>query len=440
MKRTIILLMAVVAISLQAMAGVTVENVSVRQHWPWNGLVDIDYEIVSDDAEATFLVYPKAEDKRLGKKLIMRTLSGGGADGPVKPGAYRMVWDAKADNPGFHSPDVAVSIQTVSAQAEYLVVDLSGGTNAVTFPVHFSPTGPDVANDRCRTSELWLRLVLPGTFQMGSPADELLRWSNEDLHEVTLTRPYYLGVFELTQTQWKLVMGTTNVFNYLGPCRPVDNVTFSEVRGVSANGYDDDIAAESFFGVLRSKTGMAFDLPTESQWEYACRAGTTGAWNNGTTTMNGTFGTSGSGASLSIPGDSNLAKLGRCNKNQSDGQESYTQHTKVGLYQANAWGFYDMHGNVWEWCRDAYRAQWGSLALLDPVGGDGDSSRVLRGGSFACYPTRCRSASRESWTGTSISGDMANGYTLLGVYNSYRFHLSSAIGQFGFRVGCFPVE
>ena len=437
--KTSLLLAAFAAFALDASAATSVENVTVRQHWPWNGLVDIDYEIVTDDPSATFLVYPKGEDRRLGTKAVMRTLSGDGADGPVGPGVHRLVWDAKADMPGFHTPDFAVSIQTVTADAEYLVVDLSGGTNAVTFPVHYSPTGPDIANDKCRTTELWLRLVLPGTFTMGSPADEKFRWSNEVQHQVTLTRPFYLGVFELTQTQWALVMGTTSVFQYTGPCRPVDNASFAQVRGVSANGVgnaDDDIAAASFFGVLRSKASLPFDLPTESQWEYACRAGTTTAWNDGTSVI-----ASGSGGSGFT--DDNLNRVGRNACNTSDGQESYTQHTKVGLYRPNAWGFYDMHGNVREWCRDAYRAQWSSLALIDPVGGDGSSDRVLRGGSYTCYPSASRSASRVPCTSSSISsstrlhtGYYGEGGNTSGSHASY----ASAIGQLGFRVGCFPVE
>lgn len=426
MKKAIILAAAVaVAWAWQAMGAVTVENVAVKQHWPWNGLVDIDYEIVSDDAEAQFLVYPKAEDKRLGKKVLMRTLSGAGAEGPVGPGAHRMVWDSKADMPGFHSPDVAVSIQTVSAAAEYMVVDISGGTNAVTYPVRFLSTGPDLANDACRTTELWLRLVLPGTFLMGSPSDEIMRRNNEVQHQVTLTRPYYLGVFELTQTQWNLIMGTTDVFYHTGPCRPVDKIAYSQVRGVSANGFgnaEEDISETSFLGILRRKTAMPFDLPTEAQWEYACRAGTTGAWNNGTTTS-----TSGS--------DANLNKLGRNWYNTGDGQESYTQHTKVGLYQPNAWGLYDMHGNVCEWCRDAYRAQWATNALVDPVGGDGSSSRVFRGGDWSLDSYNCRNASRGYFDASSIPSSASMPYYYPGG-NSVTY----TAGKFGFRVGCFPIE
>ena len=425
--KTSILLAAVAALPLSASAATSVENVTVRQHWPWNGLVDIDSEIVTDDPSATFLVYPKGEDRRLGTKAVMRTLSGDGADGPVGPGVHRMVWDAKADMPGFHTPDFAVSLQTVSSDAEYLVVDLSGGTNAVTFPVHYSPTGPDIANDKCRTTELWLRLVMPGTFLMGSPADEKYRSdeNNDVQHQVTLTRPFYLGVFELTQMQWQLVMGTTNAFYYTGPCRPVDSASFAQVRGVSANGFgnaNDDIAASSFFGVMRRKAALPFDLPTESQWEYACRAGTTTAWNDG----------SGVVAPGMTSQDSNLNRLGRYNWNISDGQESYTQHTKVGLYQPNAWGFFDMHGNVCEWCRDAYRAKWATDALIDPEGGDGATSRVLRGGAWSFYQSGCHSGSRTSCPSTALKNLNINpgrsGYSV------------SASGSVGFRVGCFPVE
>ena len=125
-------------------AAVTVTNVTCKQHYPWNGLVDIDYEIVSDQPEAKYWVYPKGTDNRIGKRVIMNTLSGDGATNFVGVGKHRMVWDAKADMPRFHTPDLTVTIQAISDGAKYLVIDISGGTNAVTYPVAYSSTPPDV--------------------------------------------------------------------------------------------------------------------------------------------------------------------------------------------------------------------------------------------------------------------------------------------------------
>ena len=291
MKTTTVAL-AALGLAAQVFAAVTVANVACKQRYPWNGLVDIDYEIVSDNEDATFFVYPKGEDRRTGTPIVMRTLSGdGAASSAVGVGKHRMIWDAKADMPGFQTSDFVLTLQTVSSGAQFLVVDLSGGTNAVTYPIHYSTTPPDTGSEKCRTTELWLRLVMPCTFQMGSPADEYKRQDSETQHQVTLTRPYYIGIFELTQHQWGLVSGNTNVVKFAGACRPVDFASYDEIRGADKGAQwpvTSEVDADSFMGILRRKTGLNFDLPTEAQWECACRAGTTTPWNNG---QQGSYGT-----------------------------------------------------------------------------------------------------------------------------------------------------
>ena len=169
MNTKAMMMVAALGLVAQTFAAVTITNVICQQRYPWNGLVDIDYEIQSDDAEAQYFVYPKGEDRRLGERIIMHTLMGDGATNAVGVGKHRMIWDAKADMPNFHTPDFAVTLQTIAQGAQYLVIDLSGGTNAVTYPVRYSTTPPDITTDKCRTTELWLRLILPGTFMMGSP-------------------------------------------------------------------------------------------------------------------------------------------------------------------------------------------------------------------------------------------------------------------------------
>ena len=373
-------------------AEVSVTNVVVHQRYPWNGMVDIDYEVVADDPEADVWVCPNGVDADRGTMIPMLALSGDGANGAVKPGTHRMTWNADADAPEYHTRNFQVSMTAVVGASLYLVVDLSGGPEAESYPVRHSGTGPDLADDGCRTTNLWLRLVPPGTFTMGSPTNELGRLSDEKEHEVTLSEPFYLAIFECTQKQYELVMGTNPSYFTNATCyatRPVEKVSYNSLRGTLAGANwpaHRQVDEESFFGKLRSRTALEFDLPTEAQWEYACRAGTTTALNNGmnlTATNNCT----------------NLSAVGRYQGNRSSsGSDSSTTDygtAEVGSCLPNAWGFYDMHGNVWEWCLDRYASNLGTAAVTDPEGASSNSNRVRRGGSWASDAQACRSAYRN---------------------------------------------
>ena len=258
-----------------------------------------------------------------------------------------------------------------STQGLYCIVDLSAGTNAVSYPVSYMAAEPSGGfnTDEYKTTKLVLRMIEPGSFMMSGQYD------------VTLTKAYYMGVFEVTQRQYELVMGS-NPAQYKGDMRPVEKVSYDMIRG-SSNGASwpssSDVDSTSFMGKLRARTGLAFDLPTESQWEYACRAGTTSDYNNGGSTTN------------------DLNVLGRYQDNQSDGSGGYSaKHTSVGSYLANAWGLYDMHGNVWEWCLD-----WSGGTLSggnDPEGPSTGGSRRLRGGSWYVIANNCTSASATGST------------------------------------------
>ena len=273
----------------------------------------------------------------------------------------------------------------------YAVVDLSGGPDAASYPVRYTDAAPNLYGDTCRTTELWLRRIPAGTFIMGSLEDEVGRTSNDMAqHEVTLTQVFYIGVFECTQKQWELVMGS-NPSLYKGDCRPVEQVSYNMIRGTGAQAgagwpaYGHEVDAVSFMGKLQAKTGLTFDLPTEAQWEYACRAGTTTALN--------------SGKNLTSASDADMAEIGRYSCNQSDGKGGYSEHTTVGSYLPNAWGLYDMHGNVCEWCLDWYGASTTSTEVqTDPVGPDTGSRRVERGGVWYNYADFCRSASRGNYS------------------------------------------
>ncbi|MBO7448129.1 formylglycine-generating enzyme family protein, partial [bacterium] len=263
---------------------------------------------------------------------------------------------------------------------KYMVVDLASGESSY---LDARPEGG--WTDEYKTTKMVLRKVEAGKFTMGSPEDELGRYKDEVRHDVTLTKDFYIAVFQTTQKQYETIIGS-NPSEYTGDLRPVDSVPYNTIRGTEkGKGWptNGDVDEDSFLGKLRAKTSKAFDLPTEAQWEFACRAGTTTALNNGTNLTNDDE-------------DENVNKLGRYEYNHSDGKGGYTQHTTVGSYLPNAWGLYDMHGNVLEWCLDWWddSESWSSDPVTDPVGATAGNYRILRGGSYYGSACNCRSAVR----------------------------------------------
>ena len=288
----------------------------------------------------------------------------------------------------------SVLVLADAADNVWLVVDMSAGPEAVSWPVDWLDAEPEGGFNTAlyKTDKLVLRRIAPGTFTMGSPASELGRWDDEDRHEVTLTKPFFLGLFEVTQRQWELALGTRPSYFTNDSCyatRPVEPVSYEDIRGRAAgerwpadNGVDDG----SFLAVVRAKTGLSFDLPTDAQWEWACRAGTTAMLNSGKD-LTGT---------ATCP---NLDELGRYwgnggqNGTPSCGTSAGT--AEVGSFLPNAWGLYDMHGNVCEWCLDWYVPSLGTGAVTDPSGPASGSTRVLHGGGWVHSARFCRSAARH---------------------------------------------
>lgn len=398
--KQILIAMAILA-AFSASATVSVTNVVCKQQSPWNGKVDIDYEVVSDDPEAEVYIYATGFDQDANQSMAVRSVTGDGADGPVKPGKYRMIWNVTTDYPGFNSTAFNVKISALTGGSPYMVVDLSGGADAHNYPVSYLNQIPSGGwTEEYKTTKMVLRLIPPGKFIMGSPSDEFGRDTGETLHEVTLTKPFYIGVFEVTQKQWKLVMDTDPSWQK-ADVYPVNKIGYNDIRG-TINGASwpthNQVDADTFMGRLRSKTNMLFDLPTEAQWEYACRAGSGTSWNNGTTITNRVS-------------DGNLNKLGRYEGNRGD---EYNP-TFVGSFLPNVWGLYDMHGNVSEWCLDWYNREYPSTPVIDPVGPQtwgrsNGESRVFRNGDFRKYPSACRAATRN---GISPAGD-TQGYNFIG--------------------------
>ena len=222
----------------------------------------------------------------------------------------------------------------------------------------------EVKADLGQGVSLEMVLIPAGKFVMGSPASEKGRADFETQYEVTLTKPFYMGKYAVTQEQWEAVMGN-NPSRDKGPKLPVTNVSWED--------------CQEFIKKLNAKTDGGYRLPTEAEWEYACRAGTTTAYSFG---------------DKITPQDANYAdsKIGK--------------PVAVGSYKPNAFGLYDMHGNVCEWCEDWY-GDYPEGAVTDPKGPATGEYRVLRGGSFLFSESDARSSSRNYGYSPSLRVDYA---------------------------------
>ena len=288
---------------------------------------------------------------------------------------------------------------------KYLIVDMSGGRSAARWPVSYLDEVPSGGwTDEYKTEKLVLRYIPAGSFIMGGRATDYPGAVNTNLHMVTLTKPFYIGVFECTQRQWELAMGTRPSFFTNETCyatRPVDRVSYSEIRGQNlglrwptVNAVDED----SFLDVIRRKSGLlGLDLPTEAQWEYACRAGSATSLNTGVNLSNeiGDYACAEIMDAARFGGNSDYPRMvaeGIDCKGVTEAKCS----AKVGSYRPNAWGLYDMHGNLWERCLD--RATEVPLGSKDPVGSSDETivRRMIRGGGYNEYAWRCTSGFRYS--------------------------------------------
>ena len=327
-----------------------------------------------------------------------------------------------ADDLGALTVTVEVSAWDVSDPPDYMVADLMVPNTVNYYASSNAIPGGLFGNDaNFETRMVFKRVFARGqTFTMGSPTTESGRGSNdrEAQHQVTLTKDFYLGVFEVTQAQFLFLKGgvaaigtgraakDTPFYFYneaLWAHRPADNVSYNEIRhsatkaGNDAARYPNGPGEGSWLKAMRDRTGLAVDLPGEAQWEYACKAGTGDkCWNNGKS-----FSASIWNASIC---NGRVQQTGGGTKNSTSQGDAYTNGTAVvGSYEPSLWGFYDMHGNVAEFCVDWYAADITGIGD-DSINADGaklkdgttdGTYRIARGGHWWQNITEARTAARS---------------------------------------------
>ena len=222
-----------------------------------------------------------------------------------------------------------------------------------------------------------LKLIPAGEFVMGSPESEPGRKDDELQHRVRLTKPFYMGVYTVTQSQWMAVMGTE-------PWAGEDGVKQGSDYPVTCVSHDD---AVEFCQQLSERENAPYRLPTEAEWEYACRARSQTAYSFGDNA-------------------DQPEQYAWFAEHEQEGGEFYAH--RVGQKLPNAFGLYDMHGNVWEWCSDWFE-EYPSGGVMDPTGPAEGSQRVMRGGSWFYTAENCRSAIRD-WDGPSVRCGYDGGY------------------------------
>lgn len=433
--KTMTAVVATAATGLVHAATPQVTSVSMAQSSS-SRLVTIDYTFTGEDAVIT---------------LDVQTNAPGGAwasiGGAAVCNAQGEVWKKVSNDGSTHHitwrPDLSwpdhviadggaravITAWTLDNTPDYMAVDVSAAAKPNTqkyYPsAEFVPGG--VSNSLYKTTMFLMRKIMAKDviWTMGSTAlEQLGRVAvREATHQVSLTNNYYIGVYEVTQSQWSQVATNSSIaanFTVERFMRPMESVSYNEIR-LKANSYAEATAAEiadyswpkdpnpsSFLGLLRLKTGIDFDLPSEAQWEFAARAGNgVGYWNNGSAMQN-------------AASDNNLNPLGRYAGNSASSPTGSTAPSVGGTaisgsYAPSTWGIYDMHGNVHEFCLDWNEddiTTYGGKVNIDPadpaktLSGVAGSLRVARGGNYALGAHNCRPAYRGSNTPTQRNNNI----------------------------------
>ena len=280
MKKPMILAATFAAVATMQ-AAVTITDITARQRWPWNGMVDIDFTIEgaqSGDAFAIDIDAVSGSTTLSAKTYMTEPVAGLGEN--------RIVWDLGKDYPEFRAKDLRISVTATPVSGSnpvYCVVDLSGGASAEKYPVRYTTKHPEhkqgAADEPCQTSELWLRRI-----RVPDSAFTVNYWSVSDSNQNSfwgnMTKDYYIGIFELTQKQYQLVMGDWPKSWFTNEAcrasRPLEGLRYDSIVGAMANVQrnPESIKAASFLGKLRAKSGLALTLSSSIQLNFAARGGT----------------------------------------------------------------------------------------------------------------------------------------------------------------------
>ena len=360
-----------------------VRKVSCALRFPFENKVDVDFYLKSFSEKTTPVFKVKFYGKLSGDSEFLLeeygVLEGEGAAGIVlNAGDHRVTWTPSEEKIKAEMAKMKVKVvaEEVTESAKYLKVDLGSGK------VTAQPNSPSVyASAPCKTTEMWFRRIEPGFFNCGC---HISGWYEPSVSPVIITKAYYIGIFEVTQKQFDLINGrqwsyadngSTNTYAHLNACSPAESVAYQDIRGsklgvnwwISDACYSNDfrVDKDSWIGKFRAKTGngLIFDLPTGSQWEYACRAGTYGRWNWGEARWS---------AKDEIHDD-----FMWCLDNSNN------RTHEVGTKKPNRWGLYDMHGNVGEWGLDYANSSYynhGGYYSYDPI--FSESYNVIMGDDY----------------------------------------------------------
>lgn len=301
----------------------------------------------------------------------------------------------------------------LSEPPNYLVADCVN-TKDVQFyeDASFIPGG--VHDDLYKMDKMIMRKILAANvrWRMGSPTTEVGRNDSEIPHEVVLTADYYMAIYEMTHGQYMRLNNLTaspSSFYTTNPSRtpcpdwkisPVQCVKVNNLRGTAANGYDrpanlHKVGSGTAFDTMRKRMGLEVDLPTEAQWEFACRAGVGAAYYTGDELGN-----------KDAAADANVERIAWYLDNSNLPSIGTYAPQPVGQKEANAWGLYDMIGNVQELCLDWYSEKpWTADSVEDPKGPESGSTKVCRGGNFVWKPARMRSAYHDSFGTAGLAPD-----------------------------------
>ena len=420
------------AMALANLSAATIDQVIVRQQWPWSTDVKVEYRL----SGVTSPVDVKVVEAYDGSTALDVSRINAAASGDVYGVSSSGTWSFRIDvDQAFDKTQsalgdfrVRLGVSESSAQMTetlYKIVDMTTTPYAVTdvtradllngkygtYETSCAAIGVSnstvtdvlvwtgVTNDVYKTDKLVLRKIPAKgqSFSMGTATNHVDSWratlANETLHTVSFTNDFYAGVFELTQKQFRNIMGYGSG-NHVGEKLPAETIAYTTLRGSDVDWptTGSTLGADSLLAKLRKNANgvLQFDLPTEAMWEYACQAGTAPYYVN-------------NGSDDCASQTEGLGAVGWYTQNSSN------ETHEVGLKAPNAWGLYDMHGNVMEWCLDwMFTGTRPDDAVTDPVGATSGTTRITRSGYYGTYGNFCRTQSLytqyKPTTGNSVTG------------------------------------